>query len=150
MEEIQAARNNGCEDFEASQQSSMLKGCIKEALRLYPVATFLTRILPEDSVIGNFKIPAKVELVISTGRSIKKLFFQKTLVLLSLYSSGRNEKYFSNPSAFNPERWDRILAKHDSNLVKDPFASLPFGHGKRACIGRRLAEAQMYTLLGKV
>ena len=71
--------------------------------------------------------------------------YGKTLALLSVYSSGRNEKYFPNPEAFLPERWSRT-----SGGVQDPYGSLPFGHGKRACVGRRLAEAQMYMLLCKV
>jgi hypothetical protein len=41
-------------------QLPLLRGTIREALRLYPVAPFLTRYLPEDSLIGGYHIPAGV------------------------------------------------------------------------------------------
>ena len=69
--------------------------------------------------------------------------------MLSIYSSGRDERYFENAASFLPERWDR-KAKKEKAAVIDAFASLPFGHGKRACVGRRLAEAQIFILLQKV
>lgn len=47
-------------DVERWQHLPTLKGAVKEALRLYPVATFLTRILPNKCVIGNYEIPAQV------------------------------------------------------------------------------------------
>jgi cytochrome P450 family 49 subfamily A len=31
-----------------------------------------------------------------------------------------------------------------------PFVSLPFGYGRRTCIGRRFAEAELNILLAKV
>jgi Cytochrome P450 len=42
------------------QQMSLMKGSVKEALRLYPVAPFLTRILPDESQIGDYQVPAGV------------------------------------------------------------------------------------------
>ena len=48
----------------------------------------------------------------------------------------RLPEYFDNPDDFIPERWDRS----DQAPSIDPYLSLPFGHGRRACIGRRLAE----------
>lgn len=70
---------------------------------------------------------------------------------MSIFTSGRDERYFQNAQQFLPERWNRSLQAHDQSLmVKEPFASLPFGHGRRACVGRRLAEAQMYIFLQKV
>lgn len=38
----------------------LLKGIIKESLRLYPIAPFISRYLPEDSVIGNYFVPKGV------------------------------------------------------------------------------------------
>lgn len=110
------------------QHIPTIKGSVKEALRLYPVATFLTRLLPEHSVIGDYDIPPE------------------TLVLMSIFTSGRNDRYFYNAEQFLPERWSRHASSND-NMVMNHFASLPFGHGRRSCIGRRLAEAQIYILL---
>jgi cytochrome P450 len=69
-------------------------------------------------------------------------------MLMSAYTSGRDERYFRNAQDFIPERWNRHGPSN--GMVMDPFASLPFGHGRRGCIGRRLAESQMYILLYKV
>lgn len=41
---------------------SMVRGTVREALRLYPVATFIGRILPIDAVIGNYEIPKHVRI----------------------------------------------------------------------------------------
>lgn len=41
-------------------RNPLLKGMIKESLRLYPIAPFISRYLPEDSVIGNYFVPKEV------------------------------------------------------------------------------------------
>ncbi|XP_065570531.1 cytochrome P450 315a1, mitochondrial-like isoform X4 [Artemia franciscana] len=72
-----------------------------------------------------------------------------TLVFMSTYTSGRDERFFSQPTRFWPERWGR----RDSNKqvgVSHPLASMPFGHSTRNCVGKHLALTQMYLLLSKV
>lgn len=41
---------------------NLLKGIVKEALRLYPVAPFLTRILSENLSLGGYLIPKEVSI----------------------------------------------------------------------------------------
>jgi hypothetical protein len=43
-------------------QLHLLRGMMREALRLYPVAPFLSRYLPEDSLIGGYRVPAGVSI----------------------------------------------------------------------------------------
>jgi cytochrome P450 len=38
----------------------LLRGVVREALRLYPVAPFVTRYLPQDNLIGGYHVPAGV------------------------------------------------------------------------------------------
>lgn len=45
-----------------NSEVSMVRGTVREALRLYPVATFIGRILPIDAVIGNYEIPKHVRI----------------------------------------------------------------------------------------
>ena len=107
-----------------------LKAWIRETLRLYPVLSSLPRLLSEDLLLSGYKIPA--------GTQVNIMF----------YAMGRNEKIFEDATEFKPERW---LRKRDGSSEEfDAFASLPFGFGTRMCIGRRLAETELYLLLARV
>ncbi|XP_017490487.1 PREDICTED: cytochrome P450 315a1, mitochondrial-like, partial [Rhagoletis zephyria] len=112
-------------------QLSFVKGVIKESLRLYPVAPFLTRYLTDDLNLAGYTVP------------------KGQLVVISLYTSGRKEEYFEKPAQFQPERWirDQETGKHQ---VKDNFACLPFGLGVRSCIGRRVADVQMQLFISRM
>ncbi|XP_076160021.1 cytochrome P450 family protein sad isoform X1 [Ptiloglossa arizonensis] len=111
--------------------NSFLKCIIKETLRLYPIAPFISRYLPEDSVIGNYFVP------------------KGELLVLSIYSSGRDTANFSQPNEFLPERWIRT-EKGTYQGVLNPHASLPFALGARSCIGRKLAEIQISLALAEM
>jgi cytochrome P450 family 49 subfamily A len=69
-------------------------------------------------------------------------------VIFPHYVLSNKESYFPEPSKFIPERW----LKNDKESQKDihRFVSLPFGYGRRTCIGRRFAEAELAILLSKV
>lgn len=72
-------------------------------------------------------------------------FFLQTQVIFQHYVMGNSEEYFSDASEFRPERWlNRSTYKHHA------FASLPFGFGKRMCLGRRFAELEMHVIICKV
>lgn len=42
----------------------LIKGTLKEVLRMYPVATFIGRFLATDGLIGNYRIPQNVSICI--------------------------------------------------------------------------------------
>jgi len=44
---------------------------------------------------------------------------------------------FSEPRAFNPQRW--LSGGHHASAEHDPHAFFPFGGGPRVCPGRHLA-----------
>ncbi len=43
-------------------ETPLIRGAVKESLRLFPVATFIGRILPMDGIIGNYRIPKHVKI----------------------------------------------------------------------------------------
>lgn len=68
----------------------------------------------------------------------------QTLITLCHFATSRNASFFPNPNAFQPHRWlNRDEGHH-------PYASVPFGVGKRSCIGRRIAELEVYLALARV
>lgn len=58
--------------------------------------------------------------------------------------SCRLEKYFPDALQFKPERW-----LHRNQAVH-PYLVLPFGHGMRACIARRMAEQILLVFMLRV
>lgn len=60
------------------------------------------------------------------------------------------EEHFPRAKEFLPERWLRTTTGSLSYRNMDPFISVPFGHGVRSCVGRRLAELELHIALAKV
>lgn len=103
-----------------------LKACLKEAQRLDPIISAHVRTLDHDAIFSGYKIPAG------------------TLILIGLQGICRDERYFTRPNEFMPERW----LNKDENF--HPFAFVPFGFGVRSCIGRRLAELEIISLTSEL
>jgi len=55
------------------------------------------------------------------------------------------EEYVTDCTRFKPERW----LKQSTDSIH-PFASLPYGHGPRMCLGRRFADLEMQVFIAKV
>jgi len=101
----------------------------KECLRLYPVAPFLTRIPERTIQLDGFEVPA--------GQ----------LIVMSIFAMGRMPEYFTEPEKYWPGRWERDGRSGQHLGVRNSFASLPFGHGIRNCIGKRIAEEAIKDLV---
>ena len=67
-----------------------------------------------------------------------------TMTLLIHAISNLDERFFSNPTKFIPERW--IENKNDI----DPFANRSFGVGPRMCIGKRFAELELHVAIHQI
>ncbi|KAM6960618.1 cholesterol side-chain cleavage enzyme, mitochondrial-like [Aplochiton taeniatus] len=120
--EVVAARAASQGDIqEMLKNIPMVKGALKETLRLHPIAVSLQRYITEDIVIQNYHIPSG------------------TLVQLGLYAMGRDPRVFPKPEQYLPSRWLRT----ENNY----FRSLGFGFGPRQCLGRRIAETEMQLFL---
>lgn len=107
---------------------SFLKAVIKESFRIFPLVIGTSRTLDKDLILDNYVIPKNWSV------------FGMNML------TGWEETYFPRAKEFLPERWLR----HKPLGPIHPFASLPFGAGVRMCIGRRLAEQEMYIFLTRV
>ena len=100
---------------------------IKEGMRLYPPAYSFGREAVDDCEIGGYAVPAG------------------TTLFMSPWVMHRQPRYFEQPDAFMPERWDSDLAER---LPK--FVYFPFGGGPRLCIGSRFAMMEAVLLLAAI
>ncbi|XP_001601675.1 cytochrome P450 302a1, mitochondrial [Nasonia vitripennis] len=104
------------------------KAVIKETFRLNPISVGVGRILQTDVVLNGYHVRKGTNVV--TQNQI----------------SCRLPEYFEKPDSFMPERWLRETGKNEKPPIH-PYLVLPFGHGPRSCIARRLAEQNMQILL---
>jgi cytochrome P450 len=89
---------------------------LAESMRLYPPAWAIGRLATVDCELGGYFVP------------------KKSLVLVSQYVMHRDERYYDNPLAFDPERWTSELRE-----TRPQFSYFPFGGGPRRCIGEGFA-----------
>ena len=73
-------------------------------------------------------------------------YFLPRGTLMSLGNSyiTQSERFFKNAGRFDPSRWERETTEIN------PYSTLAFGFGARMCIGRRVAEQEIYLTLIKI
>ncbi len=112
-----------------------LRACVTESFRLHPTASQLARIVEEETpVSGGHVLPAH------------------SVVLCHHRIAALQEENFSRAREYLPERWlDEASGEAGPGLSrKEPFLVMPFGVGKRACPGKRLAQQEVHIIVAKL
>jgi cytochrome P450 len=108
-------------------QLPFLSHVVNESMRLYPPAYAFGREAVAACEIGGYPVPAG------------------TTIFMSPWVAHRDQRWFDDPLAFRPHRWENDLAK---KLPR--FAYLPFGGGPRICIGNSFALMEAALVLASV
>lgn len=58
-------------------------------------------------------------------------------IFISVWNLHRSPEYWNHPNSFDPSRFDS--SKGTPNEATENFAYLPFGGGRRKCIGELLS-----------
>jgi cytochrome P450 len=103
------------------------RAVINETLRLYPPAYVTGREAIRATTVGGVRIP------------------KRHIVLVSMYTTHRDPRFFPEPDVFLPERWVDGLEKR---LPKAAF--IPFGLGSRKCVGASFAMIEAVLLLATI
>ncbi|XP_046395335.1 probable cytochrome P450 49a1 [Ischnura elegans] len=114
-----------------------LKAVIKELMRMKPVVIGNGRMVTKDTVICGYVVPKGKQVVFPH------------------YVVSNLEENFPQPERFLPERWLKGAGAGagcpwSNHRAVHPFVSLPFGFGRRMCVGRRFAELEIQVLLAKM
>jgi len=116
------------EDFKALPYTTAI---LKESLRLYPPVWVLGREVKEPLSLHGYALAPSAQL------------------LFSPYIVHRDSRYFPEPEAFRPERWEALTdTQSETNLPK--LAYFPFGGGPRVCIGNHFAMLEAVLLMAAV
>ncbi len=98
------------------------RAVLDEALRLFPPAWALARVALTDRALGDIECK------------------QGTEVIVAPWVMHRDQRFFSEPELFRPERW---LEKRE--LPRCVY--MPFGAGPRVCIGNHFALTEAVLIL---
>ncbi|XP_039759107.1 probable cytochrome P450 49a1 [Pararge aegeria] len=154
-------------DSKVLDQLPYLRACIKEALRMKPVILGNGRSIQSDAIISGYQVPKGSHIVFphyimsneeryfplpdeyvperwmrdnsnDTGKEFAKGCGHSVQI-----QGKSNGSICEHAKAFSAWSKQKEIGIH-------PFASLPFGFGRRMCIGKRFAEAELQLLLAKI
>ncbi|KAJ3152755.1 hypothetical protein HDU86_005514 [Geranomyces michiganensis] len=124
---------------DAVRHFDFITAIIKESLRLYPSAAVLgIRRSVEETRFGSYVFP-------------KETWFQ-----VDIYGMQRDEKYWPDPTRFNPDRFMGTVDKAGEDGEESPTtpstkaakaAWMPFGGGSRICLGMQFSLMEQKVAL---
>jgi enediyne biosynthesis protein E7 len=111
---------DGVLSLDAAESLSYTHQVLQESLRMYPPGWLLTRRSVEADELGGYAIAPRTD------------------IFLSPYLLHRHPEFWSDPQAFQPERFAGVDAAE-----RHKFAYIPFAVGPRHCIGENIAMFEM-------
>ncbi|MEP3297814.1 MAG: cytochrome P450 [Pseudoruegeria sp.] len=123
------AEIDGVEQLDVSTIDALpiLNAVLEEVTRLYPTFWGSLRYSADSVILGGHQFP------------------EKTMFVLLRFLAQRHPKYWTNPEAFDI---DRFLDETSSN--QHPAAKFEYGRGQRICIGQRVSPLIIKTSLAKI
>ncbi|XP_069675748.1 cytochrome P450 4c3-like [Periplaneta americana] len=109
-------------------QMKYLEQVVKETLRLYPTLPNIYKNTVDEVDLGNGEI-------IPEG----------SFVVISTYVIHRDKDYFPNPDKFDPDRFTP-----ENSVGRHLYSYIPFGLGRRMCVGHKFAMMEMKTILSAI
>ena len=125
--DVEAVAGDGPISLEQVRRMSFVRNVFKETLRLYPPITFIPRVATEAAQIGRHRVK------------------KGAMLMIAPWTIHRHRDYWSNPHAFDP---DRFSTEREHELV--PGAYLPFGLGPRVCVGAGFAQLEASLILARL
>jgi len=102
-----------------------LDACIKESMRLRPIAPAVNRHLTRDVTLGGLHVP------------------EGTILWPSSYLVQRDSELWEEPLEFRPSRWLATPRVPQGRYF-------PWGFGQRSCLGAAFATSEMRAVLGQL
>ncbi|KAL6779702.1 CYP97A5 [Auxenochlorella protothecoides x Auxenochlorella symbiontica] len=124
VDEVLGDRLPALADYQALRYTTRV---INEAMRLYPQPPVLIRRALGDDTLQGFRLPKGSD------------------IFISVWNLHRSPAHWDRPEAFDPDRFD--LAGPTPNEITTGFAYLPFGGGRRKCIGDQFALMESVVAL---
>jgi cytochrome P450 len=134
------ARHPGCEARAAAEIAAVTGGApvapehiaqltftrqvLQEAMRLYPPAPIIARAATRPFALGDRTVPAGA------------------MVYVPIYALHRHSALWTDPNAFDPDRF-----APEGSRQRHRYAYLPFGAGPRICIGSSFAMLEGVAIL---
>ena len=100
---------------------------ITETLRMYPPVYTIPRQTTQAIEVGGYQIPTD------------------TQIHLPVLAVHRDERFYEDPDTFRPDRW---TPEFEEQLPD--YAFIPFGGGRRSCIGRDFARLEATLVLATI
>jgi len=113
--------------FEDINRLALTRNVFKEALRLYPPVSFITREAKEERSIGRWRVR------------------RNSMMVVSPWVIHRHRSFWQQPDCFIPDRYDKI---ESSDTEKQAY--LPFGSGPRSCPGASFAMLEGPLILASL
>lgn len=132
IESVASTLQGGSVSFEALHKMPFLDMVVSEGLRKWPPIIQTNRICNKD-----------YDVVLGNGKTIT--IKKDQLIIFPYYHIQNDPAYFPDPEKFDPHRFDN---DNKDSIVQGTY--LPFGLGRRNCIGSRFALMEAKLLLFNV
>lgn len=122
--EIRTVADGGAPAAADLDRLPLLARVLAETLRLYPPIPGVGREVLRDYDIGPYRVP------------------KATQIVMNQWVTHRDSRWFSQPEAFLPSRWEEGAG---GDVPRHAY--FPFGAGQRLCVGKNVAEMQAMRVL---